>query len=80
MSTQPHIVPRRRWGNPRRGARTGWKTPNARHKSSSITSPEALTALTGFAGIDKADATISVLNIGAPNATPAQFNVADPPA
>lgn len=48
--------------------------------SGSITFPEALTALAGFAGIDKADATISALNIGAQNATPAQINVADPPA
>ncbi|MGI6870202.1 hypothetical protein [Amycolatopsis sp. 3B14] len=74
MSTQPHIVPRQRSGNPRRGTRTGWKTPNARHESSSITFPEALTAPAGFADIDKADATISALNIGAPNATPAQIN------
>ncbi|GAB3563652.1 hypothetical protein GCM10027445_06170 [Amycolatopsis endophytica] len=48
--------------------------------SGSITFPEALTALAGVAGIDKADATISALNIGAANATPARINVADPPA
>jgi DNA mismatch repair protein MutH len=48
--------------------------------SGSITFPEALTALAGVVGINKADATISALNIGAENATPAQHNVTDPPA